>query len=185
MILDFKSVGIYTLFADAFGRYEFGTRQRAGFYNKSQPVRMLLLPLSTMVGTFAGALLAWGVLQVLAFYGMGKGVALPDTMSISSGFGYYSLSSILLNEARGAEIGTMALAANIVRELFTIVAAPLLVKFFGPLAPISAGGATSMDTTLPVIQRYSGNAFVPISVFHGVALDISVPFFLTLFVSLG
>lgn len=152
---------------------------------KSQPVRMLLLPLSTMVGTFVGALLAWGVLQVLAFYGMGKGVALPDTMSISSGFGYYSLSSILLNEARGAEIGTMALAANIVRELFTIVAAPLLVKFFGPLAPVSAGGATSMDTTLPMIQRCSGNAFVPVSIFHGVVMDFSVPLFLTLFVSLS
>jgi uncharacterized membrane protein YbjE (DUF340 family) len=95
------------------------------------------------------------------------------------------LSSILLNEARGAEIGTMALAANIVRELFTIVAAPLLVKFFGPLAPISAGGATSMDTTLPMIQRCSGNAFVPVSIFHGVVMDFSVPLFLTLFVSLS
>lgn len=152
---------------------------------KSQPVRMLLLPISTMVGTFVGALIAWGVLQMPVFYGAGKGLALVDAMSVSSGFGYYSLSSILLNEARGAEIGTMALAANIIRELLTIVCAPLLVRLFGPLAPVSAGGATTMDTTLPIIQRCSGNAFVPVSIFHGVVMDFSVPLFLTLFVSLS
>ena len=152
---------------------------------KSQPVRMLLLPISTMVGTFVGALIAWGVLQMPVFYGAGKGLALADAMSVSSGFGYYSLSSILLNEARGAEIGTMALAANIIRELLTIVCAPLLVRLFGPLAPVSAGGATTMDTTLPIIQRCSGNAFVPVSIFHGVVMDFSVPLFLTLFVSLS
>ncbi len=152
---------------------------------KSQPKRMFLLPISTMAGTFAGALAAWGVIEAIALYGGGRELALADTMSVSAGFGYYSLSSILLNEARGAEIGTMALAANIIRELLTIGFAPLLVRLFGPLAPISAGGATTMDTTLPIIQRYSGNAFVPVSVFHGVAVDFSVPLFLTLFVSLS
>ena len=152
---------------------------------KSQPVRMLLLPVSTVVGTFLGAFVAWAIIEAVTVYGSVKGIALADAMSVSSGFGYYSLSSILLNEARGAEIGTMALAANILRELLTIVFAPLMVRFFSPLAPISAGGATTMDTTLPVIQRYSGNAFVPVSIFHGVVMDLSVPLFLTLFVSLS
>ncbi len=150
---------------------------------KSQPARMLLLPLSTFAGTFAGALLAWGILELATIWG-GKGMVLADTLSVSAGFGYYSLSSILLNEARGAEIGTMALAANIIRELATIAFAPLMVRRFGPLAPISSGGATTMDTTLPVIQRYSGNGYVPLSIFHGVVVDFSVPVFLTLFVSL-
>ena len=152
---------------------------------KSQPVRMLLLPISTMIGTFAGVVIAWGVIEAVAVYSGAEKLALGDAMSVSAGFGYYSLSSILLNEARGVEIGTMALAANIIRELLTIAFAPLLVRYFGPLAPISAGGATSMDTTLPVIQRYSGNAFVPVSIFHGVVMDFSVPLFLTLFVSLS
>ena len=152
---------------------------------KSQPARMLLLPVSTVVGTFVGALAAWGILEAVAAYGGGKGLALADARSVSSGFGYYSLSSILLNGARGAEIGTMALAANIIRELLTIVFAPLMVKFCGPLAPISAGGATTMDTTLPIIQRCCGNEFVPVSIFHGVVMDFSVPLFLTLFVSLS
>ena len=150
---------------------------------KSQPKRVLLLPLFTVLGTFSGALAAYFVL--VASGGLcGGESSLLDVLSVSSGFGYYSLSSIFLNEARGAELGTIALAANILRELLTILFAPYMVKLFGKLAPISAGGATTMDTTLPFIQKSSGNEYVPLSVFHGVVVDFSVPFFLTLFLSL-
>lgn len=158
---------------------------------KSQPKRMLLLPFSTMAGTFAGAVLAWGILRLASSLGAFGGLAetgslsLADSLSVGAGFGYYSLSSIFLNEARGAEIGTIALAANILRELITIAFAPLMVRFFGKLAPISSGGATSMDTTLPIIQKTAGNEYVPLSIFHGVVVDFSVPLFLTFFISLG
>ena len=153
--------------------------------------RMLLLPFSTMAGTFAGAVLAWGILRLASSLGVFGGLAetgslsLADSLSVGAGFGYYSLSSIFLNEARGAEIGTIALAANILRELITIAFAPLMVRFFGKLAPISSGGATSMDTTLPIIQKTAGNEYVPLSIFHGVVVDFSVPLFLTFFISLG
>lgn len=146
---------------------------------KSQPKRVLFLPFFTMLGTFAGAVAAYAFLALCD-----GGISLLDALSVGSGFGYYSLSSIFLNEARGAELGTIALAANIIRELITIIFAPLMVKFFGKLAPISSGGATSMDTTLPAIQKSCGNRFVPLSIYHGIVVDFSVPFFLTLFLSL-
>ncbi len=151
---------------------------------KSQPLRMLLLPLSTMAGTFAGAVMAWLLIDALQIYQQG-GISMADSLAVSAGFGYYSLSSILLNEARGIEIGTMALAANIIRELMTVVFAPLMARWFGKLAPISSGGATSMDSTLPIIQATLGNEYVPVSIFHGVVMDFSVPLFLTLFVTIG
>jgi len=75
----------------------------------------------------------------------------------------------------------VALLANIARELITLLASPLLVRWFGPLAPISVGGATSMDTTLPIISRYSGKDLVTLSVFHGFCMDFSVPFLVTFF----
>lgn len=62
-----------------------------------------------------------------------------DTMAINSGFAYYSLSSIFITEFRGVELGTIALLANIIREMITLLLAPLLAKVFGPLAPITAG----------------------------------------------
>ena len=137
--------------------------------------RLLLLPLLTLGGTLAGCL-------AVSFLLPGCGVA--DSLAIGSGFGYYSLSSIFITEYRGAELGTIALLANICREILTLLCAPLLAKYFGKLAPISVGGATTMDTTLPIITRASGEKFIIVSIFHGCCVDFSVPFLVTFFCSL-
>ena len=100
------------------------------------------------------------------------------------GFGYYSLSSIFISEYYGAELGTIALLSNIFREIITLLGAPVLATIFGRLAPISAGGATSMDTTLPIISQVSGRDMVIVSVFHGFVVDFSVPFLVTFFCTL-
>ena len=89
-----------------------------------------------------------------------------------------------ITEYKGPELGTIALLSNITREIITLLFAPLLVRWFGNLAPISAGGATTMDTTLPIITRYSGQSFVVVSIFHGFVVDFSVPFLVTLFCSI-
>ena len=137
--------------------------------------RLVLLPLCTIVGTLVGCAL----LSLLLSHR-----SLTDCLAVGSGFGYYSLSSIFITEYRGAELGTIALLANICREILTLLAAPLLVRWFGRLAPISAGGATTMDTTLPVIARTSGQDLVVVSIFHGFVTDFSVPFLVTLWCSL-
>jgi uncharacterized membrane protein YbjE (DUF340 family) len=56
---------------------------------------------------------------------------------------------------------------------------PILVKYFGNLAGIASGGATAMDTTLPVITRYSGKSYAVVAVFSGIVLTILVPFLVT------
>lgn len=137
--------------------------------------RLVFLPVMTIVGTLLGSAAASLLLAHRS---------LTDCLAIGSGFGYYSLSSIFITEYRGAELGTIALLANICREILTLLAAPLLVRWFGNLAPISAGGATTMDTTLPIITRTSGQQFVVVSIFHGFVVDFSVPFLVTLFCSL-
>ena len=75
----------------------------------------------------------------------------------------------------------VALLANVCREIITLLFAPLLVRYFGRLAPISAGGATTMDTTLPIIMRVSGRRYLVLSVFHGFMVDFSVPFLVSFF----
>ena len=69
-------------------------------------------------------------------------------------------------------------------EIIALLAAPFLVRFFGNLAPISVGGATTMDTTLPIITRCSGQVYVIVSIFHGCSLDFLVPFLVTLLCSI-
>lgn len=137
--------------------------------------RLVFLPVMTIVGTLTGT-------AIVSFLLTHR--SLTDCLAIGSGFGYYSLSSIFITEYKGAEMGTIALLANICREILTLLAAPLLVRWFGRLAPISAGGATTMDTTLPVITRASGQEFVVVSIFHGFVVDFSVPFLVTLFCSI-
>jgi uncharacterized membrane protein YbjE (DUF340 family) len=75
----------------------------------------------------------------------------------------------------GESLGVIALLSNIIREIFTLVFAPLIARIFGKLAPISSGGATAMDTTLPIITRYSGTEYVAFSVFSGLVLTLLVP----------
>lgn len=134
--------------------------------------RLVLLPVATILGTLSAAAL---VSLLLPHRNA------PECMAVGAGFGYYSLSSIFITEYKGAELGTVALLSNIMRELITLLCAPLLVRWFGNLAPISAGGATTMDTTLPIITQYSGQQFVVVSIFHGFITDFSVPFLVTFF----
>ena len=134
--------------------------------------KLLLLPLMTIVGTLAGC----AIISIIL-----SGRSLTDCLAIGSGFGYYSLSSIFITEFKGTEMGTVALLSNIMREITTLLCAPLLARVFGKLAPISAGGATSMDTTLPIITHCSGERFAILSIYHGFVVDFSVPFLVTLF----
>nr|WP_296089155.1 lysine exporter LysO family protein [uncultured Prevotella sp.] len=143
-------------------------------FRKVNP-RLMFLPVMTIVGTLAGCAAASLVLGHRQF---------TDCLAIGSGFGYYSLSSIFITEYRGPELGTIALLANICREILTLLCAPILARYFGKLAPISVGGATSMDTTLPIITRASGEQFIIVSIFHGFCVDFSVPFLVTFFCSL-
>lgn len=133
---------------------------------RSLSPRMALLPVVTIIGSWLGALLIWTVLHR----------TLSDCMAINSGFAYYSLSSIFITEYRGAELGTIALLANIIREMFTLLGAPLMARWFGPLAPISAGGATTMDTTLPILSQTVGQRYIALSIYHGFVVDFTVPF---------
>jgi uncharacterized membrane protein YbjE (DUF340 family) len=139
---------------------------------KKLHIRIAMVPLAVIIGTFAGVSLVPFFLP---------GISFKDALAVGSGFGYYSLSSILLSELKGEVLGVIALLANIIRELITVIGAPLFVRFFGKLSPITSGGATSMDTTLPVITRFSGKEYATISVFSGTILTILVPFLVTLF----
>ena len=138
--------------------------------------RLVFLPIMTILGTLAGS----AVVSLILTHR-----SLTDCLAVGSGFGYYSLSSIFITEYKGPELGTIALLSNIMREITALLGAPLLVKYFGKLAPISVGGATTMDTTLPIITRCSGKEFVIISIFHGFVVDFSVPFLVTFFCSIS
>lgn len=145
--------------------------------------KMLLIPVGTVVGTLTFSALASLLLSRWSVF---------DCMAVGSGFAYYSLSSILITQIKtpsvglqlATELGTIALLANIFREMMALLGTPIIQKYFGKLAPISAAGVNSMDVVLPVITRYSGKEMIPIAILHGILIDMSVPFFVSLFCNL-
>jgi uncharacterized membrane protein YbjE (DUF340 family) len=142
---------------------------------KAFNLKIAVVPLITIVGTTLGVLGVWAITSDFS---------LTDTLAVGYGFGYYSLSSIFITELRGETLGVVALLANIMREIITLLAAPLMAIYFGKLAPITAGGATSMDTTLPIISAASGKEYAIVSLFHGIVLTVLVPFLVSLVLSI-
>ncbi len=149
---------------------------------KFQP-KLLLIPLATVGGTLIFSAIASLLLSQWSLF---------DCMAVGSGFAYYSLSSVLITQIKepslglqlATELGTIALLSNIFREMMSLVGAPLLARYFGKFAPISAAGVNSMDVVLPAITQYSGKDMIPIAIFHGLLIDTSVPFFVSFFCQL-
>ncbi len=134
---------------------------------KETNIKIFLVPLCVIVGSLIGAAAVSFLLP---------SISIKESMAVGAGFGYYSLSSIFITEISGEELGVVALLSNVLREILTLVATPLFVAYFGKLAGIASGGATAMDTTLPIITKYSGKEWAVISIFSGIILTIIVPF---------
>ena len=143
---------------------------------KNLNIKVLLVPVAIIVGSLGGA----GLTSILL-----PSLNLREILAVGAGLGYYSLSSIIISELHGESLALVALLSNLTREILTIVLAPMLVNYFGKLSVIACGGATSMDTTLPVIIKFTGKDYAVISVISGVILTLIVPFFVTLILTIG
>ncbi|KUQ61292.1 lysine exporter LysO family protein [Enterobacter bugandensis] len=105
---------------------------------------------------------------------------LKTGLAMASGFGWYSLSGILLTESFGPVIGSAAFFNDLARELIAIMLIPGLVRRSRSTA-LGLCGATSMDFTLPVLQRSGGLEMVPAAIVHGFILSLLVPVLMAFF----
>lgn len=135
---------------------------------------LLVVPLVTIAGTLAGSL------GTLAFDGMTPG----RSFALASGFGWYSLSGVLIANLGDPMLGAASFLSNLLRETLAFLAVPLLRLTGRPESGIGVAGATSMDVTLPVIGDAWGPSSIPLSIAHGVILSLLVPFLVPLFMSL-
>jgi uncharacterized membrane protein YbjE (DUF340 family) len=138
--------------------------------------RLFILPLSILSGSVAAS----GVVIILL-----TGLDPFMVLAINAGVGYYSITSIIVGNFSDGLVAAIALIVNVFREILTILLAPLLLRWFGPLSLVAGGGATAMDTTLPTISLYSGRDYIFPAVFSGMILTIIVPFIVTFFAGLG
>jgi len=137
---------------------------------KKANLGLLLVPVSIGTGSIVGSGLAYWFISE----------SFTEGMAVGAGFGYYSLSSIIISSTYDSILGVIALLSNISRELLSLLLAPVLVKAFGKMSPIASAGATSMDTTLPVITQFSGKEYAVIALFSGIVLTVLVPLLIPL-----
>lgn len=127
--------------------------------------RMLLFPLNVLVGTLCGCLLAAFLLHANT----------GETMAIGAGFGWYSLAALLLNELDGARVAAIAFMANLFREILGFVLIPLLARIRHGALSVAIGGATTMDTTLPLIAKSTSSETAVYAFVNGVIVSAIVP----------
>lgn len=104
------------------------------------------------------------------------GRSLSESVAITSGMGWYSLSGIMITDLMGAEAGAVAFLGNLLRELFSFLVIPWVAKHLNHYAAIAPAGATSEDTTLALILRCTREELVVLSVMNGILCSAAVPF---------
>ena len=127
---DMHSVSMYVLYALMLQvGISIGSNKKLKELIKSLRLKMLLVPMATIAGTLLFSALASLLLSQWSVF---------DCMAVGSGFAYYSLSSILITQFKepsiglqlATELGTIALLANIFREMMALLGAPLIRKYF-------------------------------------------------------
>lgn len=109
-------------------------------------------------------------------------LSLPQVLALTSGFGWYSLSAIVVGDALGPLWGGAAFLTDIGRELLALMLIPLLMRL-RPAMAIGYGGATTMDFTLPVIQRSGGLEAIPLAMASGFILSLASPVLMAVFLA--
>lgn len=134
----------------------------------------LTVPLLIGVGSIVGALIAG------SFFGLKAG----QSMAVGAGFGWYSLSGVLISRIGGPGIGAIAFMSNLFREALTFAIVPFTPGLRVRLLGVALGGATTMDSTLPLISRFSGPEVSIIAFISGVILTLVAPLLIPLFINL-
>jgi uncharacterized membrane protein YbjE (DUF340 family) len=109
---------------------------------------------------------------------------LYQSLALASGFGWYSLSGIVIGDALGPAWGGVAFLNDVIREIIALAIIPLLISQ-RPAMAIGYGGATAMDFTLPVIRSSGGLSCVPVAIASGFILSFLSPILMAVFLSLA
>ncbi|HHY20052.1 MAG TPA: lysine exporter LysO family protein [Firmicutes bacterium] len=155
---------------------DFGQDKNIFLQIKKEGKVFLAYPLLIAFGSLFGAFVA----------GLFLPIGILESLACGSAFGWYSLSGPLLGKLVSDELGSIAFLSNLFRELCSFFLIPIFAKksqkadTINPLV-FASGGATTMDSTLPVVSQVSGPKTTLAAFVSGAVLTILAPFLLQLF----
>ena len=128
-------------------------------------IKLFIVPVATVLGTGFGSSLASILLKM----------PLNETLAVGAGFGWYSLSGVLITQMHSVELGTVAFLSNVIREVIALISIPLISRYIGSFEAVGVAGATAMDTALPVIVKSNSPDIAIYSFISGFLLTLLVP----------
>ena len=140
---------------------------------KEYHIKIFIIPIGTILGSLLGGVICALLLNMPIGYGT----------AITSGLGWYSLAGVTIGNLVSAEMGSIAFMSNLMREMFSFLIIPFLAVHLNYYTCIASAGATSEDTTLPLMLKYTNEETVVLSVFHGVICSLMVPVLISLCLS--
>ena len=152
----------------------FGSDSEAISRLKKTGLKVFVFPVAIAAGSVTGGLIG----------GLFLGINVVASMALCAGYGWYTLTGPLMIQLYGAELGALGFATNFLRELLTILTVAMAVKV-DKFAPVAFGGATTMDTTLPVIVRYCGEDMLITAFSSGFVLSAVAPLSIVALASLS
>jgi|LGOV01.1.fsa_nt_gb uncharacterized membrane protein YbjE (DUF340 family) len=167
----FLSIGLSLLLF--FVGIDIGSNKKVFGQLKKMGLKIILVPVSAGLGCLAG-----GIATALIF-----NMPILEGAAVAAGFGWYSLAPILI-APYSAELSAIAFLTNVFREILAIAFISYTAKYIGYFETVALGGATSMDTTLPIISRNTDAETTVVAFVSGMIMTMSVPVLVPFFVSL-
>jgi uncharacterized membrane protein YbjE (DUF340 family) len=140
---------------------------------KEMGVTILVIPILIGLGSIVGAMIG----------GLLLGMPFNESGSVGAGFGWYSLAPVILSDY-SSSLSAVAFLSNLIREVLAIITVPFIAKYIGYIEAVAPGGATSMDTTLPIITKYTDSKTAVLAFISGVVLSTLVPIIVPIIIAL-
>lgn len=137
-------------------------------------IKVFIIPFGIVAGSVAAGIVC----------GLLTGVGARNGAAIAGGMGWYSLTGVMLTEMAGAQMGSVAFLSNLMREILSFFSIPWISRHLNYYSCIAPAGATSEDTTLSMMVRYTSEEVVVMSVFNGIICSAVVPVLIRLCYSL-
>ena len=147
-----------------------GSNRKVFRYIRILGFKVVYLSIAILAGSVAGGFFS-GLL-----------LGLPPHISVmsASGMSYYSITGAYMTQAYGIEAGTYGFIVNVMREFFTVLLLPFLIKI-SKGSPIASGAAGNMDTMLVPVSKFVGIELGLVTLITGTILTFAVPFLLPFF----
>lgn len=162
--LDYSLYGSLILLYTGVG-ISLGTNRKVFGYIKILGFKIVYISIAIFVGSVTGGALS----------GLVLGLPLHVSMLSAGGMSYYSITGAYMTQTYGIEVGTYGFMVNVMREFFTVILLPILIKI-SKGSPIAGGAAGNMDTMLVPVTKFVGAELGLVALITGVILTFFVPF---------